>query len=421
MRSSVLAPWLVGALTIGVSLSISSAVYAQDEGAPPSEGEGDAAKPAEGGDADTAGAPKKEDEEKLGGWGVGGKEGDGNFKPHGKTGKLKELEDDQEERRIVDATPANLGRPGNSWVDVVIAPGGSIIVPIQVGGPTEVAPGASFVLGTTYRAWDKWEFGIRFGVSSSATNGPRQALLVGSRDPDSFKQIATGNLEVSLRPFFKLTPSTVVPVGLALVLPTAMGDMFADPDSRVELARWNVNQSASAMRGWEDKALFEPHRFAIVPSVGAIYQRPMGSGVAAGTLVLEGRTKLEIMALTGGKDPSIDPSAQNVQGDVKDVAVNWLLGGSAGFAMLDGLVTPSLKAWFVYASPTSTFGSIEASGAQLVVEPGVATSVPFGASGNLRFQGRLSGILPLGGPLGSGNQATPAGIAGLRVAAGLSF
>jgi len=420
MRSPVLAPWLAGALFAGVCLTTGSAAFADDEGGQDIGGdEGAKPKPAEDGGEAAAEAPKEE--EKLGGWGVGGKEGEGNFKPKGKTGRLKELEDAQEQERVVEATPANLGRPGNAWVDVAIAPSGSIIVPIQDSGPTAVAPGASFIFGTSYRIKDKWEVGGRFGVSSSAVDGPRTALLAGSRDPDSFKQIATGNLEVSLRPYFKLTQAIVMPIGLALVLPSAQGDMFAEPDARVELARWNVNQSASAMRGWDEKALFEPNRFSVVPSVGAIYQRPMGSGMAAGTLTLEGRTKFEVMALTGGKDPSVDPSAKNAAGDVKDVALNWVLGGSAAYAMLEGLVQPGLRAWLAYATPTSTFGTLDGSGAQFVLEPSVATNVPISKDGNLRFLGRLAGTLPVGGPLGSGNLAIPAGIAALRVTAGVAY
>ncbi len=415
----VLAPWLVGALVAGASLAFAETACAAEEEAIASPAE---AVPAKEGEPGTDAEPLK-GEDAAGGWGVGGKEDAGKFTPHGKTGKLKELEDAEEERRVVDETPVNLGPPGTALMDVVVAPSGSIIVPVQDSGPTKVAPGGSFIFGTSYRVNDKWEFGARFGLSTAATNGPREALLVGSRDPDSFKQVATGNLEVSFRPIVKLTRALVMPVGLALVFPTAMGDMFSDPDTRVNVARSNVNQAASAMRGWEDKALFEPHRFSLVPGARLIYQRPMGSGTGQGVLVLEARTKFEIMALTGGKQPQTveqAPAGATI-GDLKDVALNWVLGGGADYVMLDGLVTPGLKAWLAYATATNSFGSIDVSGAQFVLEPGVATNVPFSKGGTLRFQGRLSGILPLGGPLGSGNQAIPAGIAGLRIAAGLAF
>ncbi|MBM4377171.1 MAG: hypothetical protein FJ095_18990 [Deltaproteobacteria bacterium] len=419
MRTTALAPWLVGTWLVGASLTAGLTAFADDEGAKPaSEESADA--PADS--APSEGASKSEDG--ASNWGVGDSDSEGQFKPSGKTGRLKELEDAVEKERVTEATPLKMGGPGNVWVDTSFAPSGSMIVPIQEVGPaTAVAPGVSFVIGASYRIRDKWELGARVGLGSAATDGPRTPLLDGSRDPDAFKQIAMGNVELSLRPFFKLTPTTVLPIGLALVVPTAMGDMFADPDGRIDLARWNVNQASSAMRGWDDRALWEPNRFGIVPSAGIVYQRPMGEGALAGELTVEGRTKFEIMALTGGKDPSVDPSTKSAVGDVKDVALNWVLGGGASYAMFGGLLQPGLKAWLAYATPTSTLGTLDNAGAQFVLEPGVATSVSFTQDRDkgLKFIGRIAGTFPVGGPLGAGNAALDAGIAALRVTTGLNY
>lgn len=415
MRSSALAPWLVAGLLASAHLTSASAARAEE---PAEEGAEKSATPQDGAEASGAEEPKNED---MAGWGVGGTESEGKFKPQGKTGKLKELETEKEEERITAETPLHLGGPGMVWADMVLAPSGSIVVPIQDSGPTAVAPGVSFLVGASYRIKDKWELGLRYGVGSASVNGPRTPLLEGARDPDGFKQIASGNLELSLRPFFKLKPALAMPIGLALVLPTAMGDMFAEPDTRVDLARWNVNQASAAARGWEDRAMWEPNRFSVVPSAGLLWERAMGSGIAAGTLKVEGRTKLEIMALTGGKDPSVDPASQKAVGDVKDVAVNWVLGGSAAYAMFDGLLQPGLKAWLAYTTPTSTFGTLDNAGAQLVFEPGVASTLAFSKTSQTRLHGRLAGTFPVGGPLGSGNQAIEAGIAGLKLSVGLQY
>lgn len=424
MRTIAIAPSLVGVLLAGASLLVGQLAFADDEAEPIAGEEPEAVSEDTTAAEEPSSADASSSGESVANWGVGGKEADGRFKPSGKTGRLKDLEDAVEEERVTAATPLKMGGPGNVWVDTAFAPSGSMIVPIQDVGPaTAVAPGVSFIVGASYRIRDKWEVGARFGIGSSATDGPRDPLLDGSRDPDAFKQIAMGNFELSLKPYFKLTPATVLPVGLALILPTAMGDMFAGPDSRVDLARWNVNQASSSMRGWDDRALWEPNRFGIVPSTGVIYQRPMGSGSAAGELTVEGHTKVEIMVLTGGEDPSVDPTAKSAVGDVKDAAINWVLGGRASYSLLGGLVQPGVRVWLAYSTPTSTLGTLDNAGAQLVFEPGVATAIPLSKDSDkgLKFVGRLAGTLPLGGPLGSGNAAIDAGIAALRVTTGINY
>jgi hypothetical protein len=439
MRSSVLAPWLVGALVAGACLSLGSVASAEEEATRSDSSEASTSTGDSGSSSDSGSSGE------LGGWGVGGSESDGQFNPRGKTGKFENTsEADQAPSAPEAVTPVTLGGRGKVWLDTSLAPSASMIVPIQVDDgekPTEIAPGVSYVLGGSYRVKDRWEVGGRFALSNAYVNGPRQVQIEGadSRDPDGYRQIATGNLELSLRPFFNLSPSLVLPVGLAIVLPTAMGDTFALPNERVDLARWVVNQASSTMRGWEDRALFAPNRFSLVPSAEVIHQRTVGPGV----LSLQGRTKVELMILTGGRDPfeyadvtgkttpskASESSPANFNAELPDVAVNWLLGGEANYAMFDGLLTPGLRTWFAYSTPTVIVSTIkdlgqgvDDGGAQFVLEPAVATNVLLSSAKDLRLLGRLAVTLPVGGPLGSGEIPTkPVGVATLRATVGLTF
>ena len=421
MRLLALVPWLMSGLLAGACVTVAPAALAQDKGATPKEPDAAKEPPKEGETPPAEGDKPKEkekEEDKLGGWGVGGTEGEGAFKPKGKTGKLKELEKDEEDVRARDQAPIDIGPPGFAWLDFANTPSGTIVVPMQPSGPNTIKPGASFLIGIGYRIKKKWEISARFGVSTAATQGKREPIIPGARDPDNYKQIATGNVEIGFRPFFQLTQSVVLPVGLALTIPTAMGDMFANPDNQTDRAQAIVNQAAAAMRGWEDRALWEPRRFGITPSVAVMWQRDLGPG----KLKVQGRTKVEIMVLTGGNDPTADPN-NNGQGTLKDVAVSWLLGAGAGYALFDGLLEPELKLWFVFASPTHTFGSADISGGQFVFEPNVRTHVPFNKDKTIGLDGRFGFTLPAGGPLGSNKIFTPnnTSIWGLRVTAGLFF
>ncbi len=413
MRLLAFVPWLVSGLVAGACLTAAASAAAQDK---PKDEQPAEAQPPKEGEPPPPDQPKEED--KLGGWGVGGTENEGAFKPKGKTGKLKELEQEKEEERQIEQAPVDLGPQGLGWVDFANTPRGTIVVPVQDTGPTTIKPGASFIIGVSYRIKKKWEVSARFGVSSSASEGPRTPIVEGARDPDNYKQIATGNLELAFRPYFQLPRGVVLPVWLALTIPTAMGDMFADPDNHGDIAQAIVNQSAAAMRGWEDRALWEPHRFGITPGIGVLWQTQAGPGA----IKIEGRTKVEIMVHAGGKDPSVDP-ANNGQGQIKDVAVSWLIGGGLGYALFEGMLQPELRLWLVTSTPTSSFGSIDVSGTQFVFEPNLRSHVPFTKEKSVGFDGRFGFTLPAGGPLGSGSAFTPnkTSIWGLRVTAGIFF
>jgi hypothetical protein len=422
MRVFGLGPFLAGVVAAAVCVAVAPSARAQDP-APDETKE----KPAgEGGETPP---PEDKPKDELGGWGVGGTEQEGKFKPTGKTGKLKELEQEKEEERQRDEEPADLGPPGIGYVDFANTPKGTIVVPVQDAGPTTIKPGASFLIGISYRILNKWEVGARFGVSSAASDGPRKELLAGSRDPDAYKQIATGNLEIGARYFFQLTQSVVLPAGLSLVIPTATGDMFADPDNRADIARAIVNQAADAMRGWEDRSLWAPKHFGIVPNVAVAWQR----GVGPGKIKVTGRTKVDIMVKTGGVDPDCvssdlgggcTPFSTSTKGAKPDAAVAWLLGGGVGYALFDGLLEPELKLWLTYSTATESFGSFKVQGAQFVFEPNVRTHVPFTKDKGVGLDARFGFTLPAGGPLGSNSifsTGSPTNIWGLRLTAGIFF
>lgn len=430
MRVFGLGPFLASVVAATVCVAVAPSARAQD-----AAGGEKKEKPAgEGTGAETP-PPEDKPKDELGGWGVGGAEQEGKFKPSGKTGKLKEIETEKEEERKRDEEPVDLGPPGIGYVDFANTPSGTIVVPVQDAGATTIKPGASFVIGLSYRIINKWEVGARFGVSSVASNGPRLPLIDGSRDPDAYKQIATGNLEIGARYFFQLSQSIALPTGLALVIPTATGDMFADPDNRADIARAIVNQAAAAMRGWEDRSLWLPHHFSIVPNIELLWQR----GVGPGKIKVSGRTKFEIMVRTGGVDPNcvtqdagggctaFSPATAAGPGtpaSEPDAALAWLLGGGVGYALFGGLLEPELRLWLTYSTPTESFGSFRVRGAQFVFEPNVRTHVPFTKDKGVGLDARLGFTLPAGGPLGSNSafgEGNHTSIWGLRVTAGIFF
>ncbi len=409
MSPSASRPRFAGSLALGACLALAPVAHGQDAAPPPPAA---AEEPPKDG-AETPAEPVPD----LGAWGVGGTEEEGRFKPSGKTGKLKELEEEHEVEAVAAArAPAALGPAGAAYLDTAFVVGsGSIVVPLQESGATQIAPTASFLIGASYRLAKRWEVGLRFGVSSAETNGPRSPI-VGTRDPDSFKQIATGGLELGIAPHFQPVAGLIVPVGLALTIPTGMGDLFATVDNKAELAQAMVNEAAAAARGWEDRGLFSRDRFGVTPSAEASWEKPFGMGV----LALEARTKLEILIKTGGREPD-PPTGNQSTGVVNGVAFNWVLGGGAFFRMFDGLLEPGLRLWGGVSTPTDEVGTIDNGGGVFVAEPNVKTRVAFNADKTLGLDARVAITLPVAGPLASGVGTTESSVWGLRATTGLFF
>jgi hypothetical protein len=442
MRRSVLFP-ISGALCAFFLLGSPAAAFAQDKPAAEAEVEAEAEPEAEpeatakaeddsGSWDKTKGAKSKEgaadgdddedDESEApaaapdvtqgGGWGVGGDDEPGRFLPSGKTGKLKDIEDDEiEDKKDEDATKIPPPRPGLAYVDTAIG-FGTMVVPNTHAGDTEVAPAASFIIGAQYRFADIWRLSIRIPISSSYTNGPSSPHRTGARDRDEYRQIAFGGVELGVRPEFSLKRYLKLPVGLALTLPTAQGDIFAPHTARGDVALANVNYAAMASRGWLDRAMFAPERFGITPSVGA---RLVNRSVGPGKVNVSADTKVDIMIRVLGEDVLESNNTNNAK--INSVAVNWSLKVGADYHLFKGLLQPGLDLWIASGTALVTEDSFNDGGTKAFIEPKVGSQYAISADGSWGAKGSLGYMIPIGGSLGGKRQDVGA----LHVNAGMFF
>ena len=333
-------------------------------------------------------------------WGVGGKEQEGEWAPGGqrkKTETVKAVEVEEETK------PAPLPPNANLQVDAVLGFGGVNVVTDQPQTATKVTV-VSILPAVTYRFGEVWTVGLRIPFSTGSSRGP-----IGSSD--KYNQDALGNLEILVRPSFELTKRLHLPVQLAFLPPTAMGQYFVEANDTGNVARAIVNQAAAASRGWEENALFATKRVGIVPGLGLVYDR--GAAHAAVS------TKLELMVKAGGNEPQ-DANIKSVTTvnpgvGVHSVATNWVTAVSFFYDLFDGKLAPGLRAWLAVNSAPITDATIDYSGAQFVLEPDVTTKIPLG---KVVLHGGLGGIIPVGGHLGGGAGAS---IGGLRLRLGLMF
>jgi hypothetical protein len=356
----------------------------------------------------------------LGTWGVGGDEPEGKYKPHGRTGKLKELEKEDEEERQVAEGPPELPPPGYAYLDTAIG-FGEISVPIQrVQGEdagTEVTPTASFLIKIGYRLFDYHEIYVRFPISTGEINGPQPPFFEGARDTDHFKQIATGSLELGFRELIVVSRDLWLTAGLGLAFPTGQGDIYSDLTEREARGQALVNQAAAASRGWEDRALFAYQRFSLIPQFGLQWKIP---DLGPGALRITADTKVEIMIKTGGNEPEDVPYAGPEGQEVRGVAVNWVIGPGIWYDLFDGLLSPGIRIWFAVGNGFEKTTSVDPGPVAGVFEPNVATHIPFTESKSVGFDARIGYMIPMGLELGGGN-ADDAGIGGLRLGAGFFF
>jgi hypothetical protein len=394
------------------ALLVSPTAHAQPE-------EGEEKKPAEGAEGEKKPDEAAVDTPDMGGWGVGGSEREGKYKPRGKTGKLKELEKEhggEEGKGGAEATALpKLPPPGFAFLDTAIG-FGELVVPTQTSGATKVTPTASFLIKVGYRV-DIWQIYARFPISTGESNGPREPLFAGARDPDIYKQIAPGGVELGVKPFIPVAPFHL-PVGLAVSFPSAQGDLFADLDSREKVGQAIVNKAAAASRGWEDRSIFAYNRLGIIPSFGVWGKYPVGPG----EIEWAPETKVEIMIKVLGNDP--DParfSADDQLPEVNTVAVSWFFDPlGMHYHFFDGLLAPGARLWFTVSNSEETQGSINTDGFQAVIEPRVKTHVSFTEDKIVGLDAYLAYMVPISGELG-GDNPFDTGIGGLRIGAGLWF
>lgn len=423
--------WLFSALVAGLVVASPSAAAAQPEEEETVEEEGEPAGEPEGepeGDEAPAGEELPPPDPELSEWGVGGEEPEGKFKPTGKTGALKELEEEEAQDREVLEGPPDLPPPGSVYVDTVLG-FGSINSVANPTGSTDVDPVASFLIGASYRIGDTWAIFARFPISTASIDGPNASPLTDerARDPDAYKQIATGALELGVSPTFVLNRDLWLPAWFGIALPTSMGDIFGDSDHRADIARAIVNQAAGASRGWEDRGLFSYQRVSLRPGVGIQWRKP---DLGPGTLRLHAETEVEIMIRTGGTDPLPpgDPllGPNGIGGEYNDAAVNWRIEAGGAYDLFDEMLTVGLRFWIPVGTAFEAVGStdelsIDPGGfGGVVFEPHLATHVSFLDDEAFGLDAKVGAILPGGGELG-GSGVRSGQIYGLRIMAGLFF
>ncbi len=406
---------LASAAAIGL-LALSPSALAQEDGAEPEAGDeaiedvaiDDVEDADEGDEADAPSepSPPPDPPPSTGGWGVGGEEEEGRFAPSGKTGKLKELEE-EEARRDAPMGPAELGPPGWAYLDTAIGFGDARVV-VGKSGTTDVTPTASFLIAGGYRFGDTWHVGARFPVSTGYSNGPSDPYGFG-RDPDEFRQIAVGNVELGVKPAFVVTRHLRLPFGVALTIPSAMGDLHADANNRADLGKAIVNQAAASSRGFEDRALFEHDRFGITPSAGVWFRD--------GAIEASAETKVEIMIRTGGNDAQPVAATESAR-ESRDASYNWVTALGFFYGFFDGYLAPGTRLWLAVGGMSHASNAEDYSGAQFVFEPNVKTTVPFTDDKSIGMNARVGYMVPMGGHLGGENDAS---MGGLRVTTGLFF
>ncbi len=344
-------------------------------------------------------------------WGTGGKDDEGKFAPGGeKKEKADEAKAKAKVEVKVEEPKADLGPDRLVSLDWVSG-FGSIhdITNARAagnGGKTAVTS-MSFLVSFSWRFADIWTVGARFPFSQANITGPMGTT-------DVAQTVAPGNLELYVRPSFELRPHLRLPAELALYFPSAQGDLFGDISSdHVAPFQALVNQAASASRGWEDMALFAPHRFGIRAAAGINYDTT--------SIHFAGGTGFDVMARVGGNDPGMG-NGGGTTGLVRNPAFAWVTKASFfySFAVGPGFIEPGLRAWLVYAQLPWYTQSTDDSGAQFVLEPAVNARYAVNEAKSLWVNGRLGFIAPVAGPIGS-SPVVGASIKGFRVDAEFQF
>jgi hypothetical protein len=358
------AAWVIG-------MTASTGAFAQTPPAAPADAPS-ASPPGQGGEK----PPPAEDEE-------------GPFAPKGRTGKLREQQQAETPKDEGGEAPGEEEKPGHVGIDAVIGFGKLA----EAGAPASSAPDVtaySFVIGAGYELSPSFGLSLRFPFTS--------ASIKEAGGDKSESAAAIGNVELAPEYVYRASPTTKIPIELAIVAPTATGDPFAAVTEPEQLRRAAAQDIAAAARGWEDNALFAPHRFGVVPRVGLEYAR--------GAMEIGAFTKYELTFKSGGNDAP--------PGYKANTGMTWVTGGSFFYEVLPETLSVGTRAWLtelVTEEIEAPLGPGEASPSktQFVLEPGVRAKIKM-------IRPSIGYILPIGGRLGG-----DAKMSGLRIAVAAVF
>ena len=286
---------------------------------------------------------------------------DGEFAPKGKTGKLKDEEEADEE---ADAAAAKRRLEGLTVFGQVVI-GFADEPPIAAAGLGERdATSYTIMIGGEYFFSKTFGAGLRVPWTTASIGQPAY-----SPDPQSetLGTQAFGAPELSATYRVLMGRRTDLPLTFAVGVPIAQGE--PDPSSgdtpKVEQAR--VNRVADGAHGWRDGELFTP---AYLPITLAGAFRLHGTKLNAHAFL-----KLNIMPKLRGSIGSPDVLAGGTI-EQKSLVFRTVLGGGADYAILPGTLKAGLDAWFVAnlsraVEFTSSGGGSDLSRFQLVFEPKV--------------------------------------------------
>jgi hypothetical protein len=387
--------WLVRAATFALVGALTTSATAQKKkGAPKG-----APKPAPAAPATTPAEPQKPPASTT-----PEKEEEGPFAPTGKTGKLREeaKPEPEEKPKAEKPVPPPPEKPGAAGLDMVFGFG-------KTGGTT--GPDAtelsvvSFLLGGSYHFTPEWGARLRIPFATGKITHVGNETSTFEPLNEGYNAAAFGNIELAGNYTFALGPSTKLPLEMAFTVPTANGDRFPPPDDPANGRHYRINAASQASRGFEEDALFAPHRFGIIPKGSISYKE--------GAIDTGGFVKVPILIKAGGQPvPPQRPGQATFT--LNSTVIAGVIGGDFHYGFVENKIDIGTRAWIdirsaEYYDIIYPGGNVTTpSKVQFVLEPQVRVAI-----GPVR--GVVGFIWPLGGPLGGDQQVNGLRLSGAYV------
>jgi hypothetical protein len=300
------------------------------------------------------------------------------------------------------APPPTAEKPGAAGADIVFGFG-------KTGGAT--GPDAVELSVVSFLLGAKYQFTPEIGARLRVPFATGKITYVGSVadkpnfdvQNEGYNAAAFGNIELAGNYTLSLGDTAKLPLELALAVPTSNGDRFAPPDDTPRGRHYRINAAAQASRGFEEDALFAPHRFGIIPKGGIRYK--------SGAIDTDAFVKVPVLIKAGGE--AVPPQPPGGAGyALNSTVIMGVVGGGFHYGFMENKLDVGTRAWFsvrsneyydiVYGGGNVT----QPSKFQFVLEPQVRAH--FGA-----VHAVLGFIWPLGGPLGGDQQVNGVRLAGV--------